>query len=385
MPRDQGSSSYSSNLHSRLVAASQPFPGAQSLQLGLNLPARKAAGSSWSQVYLQNLLKPQAPAYLESRARGAQIEHSNGSRLRQPPSAVQFAIHGRRSNSRSESRNGNEVAAVTVAEEPAGDAHSSTECRINAASDWFRRIHQHPRSHKAERQSPKATLSQRPESGSQVLHGDSNPSSRRALVLMQQRSRRLVAGHTSAPPLLADAHLSSADAASHPPDAMCSSLQQPVQQSLCSSQLPANAAMTEEASMQLQSSCSSICQDQSEDGTDSQHSASTTCDVQDHLALDSADMLTTASSSALDCDDAMSVGTSQTATDSFADTDSLQGLSYDRGLAGLAEAISALAQGEGHPQGPLLGPSLMGTPPTIAFVGVQSGECNPRSELTSLE
>lgn len=153
-------------------------------------------------------------------------------------------------------------------------------------------------------------------------------------------------------------------------------LVQPLQQCPPAPSQQASPAAPKQVSTQLQGAFQPHTQNEPDDELDSQASASSVYSLPDDSTLDAAVPMTTASSSGLDCDDSMSIGTSQTASDSFADTDSFQGT--------VAEGYDPLPL-EGSSHVPLLGPPVMGLAPTVDFLRRHSASRTQHEALTPLK
>lgn len=370
----------------------QYFPQKLALQADVLKRSARTASSTCTQAYLQSLLAPFAPFDEPSPPR--RHAQDNARSCSQNSGALQFSVQGRRSLSRSEDRATGESALATSA--PRLDIPANV-ARDYAASPERLRSSQPtaPASSAGVRSrcvSP--SLFQVPAPRAKEARQHQSSSTRQAVLLMQQRSRSLSSVCTSETPATAYGfqHIRRAAkcaTAALPPVHRCrpteaalqqanQTAQQALQHSLSShlptsgmqplqpspfgaSQPPASNGLSAERP-QLQSVPQHSMLDESDTELDSQSSASTVCNLQDYCTSSPTAVLT-ASAFQLDCDDSMSVGTSQTATDSFADSDSSQGM--------LTDACTPLPA-DRVPPVPMLGPSLMGTTPTVAFLGIQS-------------
>ena len=390
-------------------SSSQRFLEKQCLDIGLRQHNPKAASSTWSQVYLQTLLNPSHHPRTNLTTPGNETQYGCNVSAQHRNGALQFSVQGHRSISRSES----------IAEDVGDDAGSTTRIggreslqqtsEATPSTEWFRSIrHSPPEPTHTRPRCVSPSLFQVPASRTAAPRQDrvAGAGARQAVVLMQQRSRCLSSAQQTKSPatahpthqpdnaaLLPPVHRSRYDTASKslrlssqpeqhaltvaaaPSQAPSCSLTQPLQQPQTAALQTDNLSVPVHALTQGQGTLQLDAQDDSDAELDSQDSTTTDCSLQGYSTPNAAVAMTTASSSGLDFDDNMSADTSQTATDSFADTDSFHGM-LSEGFAVTVPAGDALA--------PLLGPSLMGTAPTVAFVGVQPATGSDIQSLTPL-
>lgn len=384
----------------------------QCLDIGLRQHNPKAASSTWSQVYLQTLLNPSHHPRTNRTTPGNETQHGCDVSAQHRNGALQFSVQGHRSISRSES------IAEDVGDYPGsttrigGRESLQQTSEATPSTEWFRSMrHSPPEPTHTRPRCVSPSLFQVPASRTEAPRQDrvAGAGARQAVLLMQQRSRRLFSAHQTKSPatahpthqpdnaaLLPPVHrsrystaskslrslsqseqpaLTVAAAPEDPSQAPSYSLTQPLQQPQTAALQTDNLPVPVHALTQGQGTLQLDAHNDSDAELDSQDSASTVCSLQGYSTPNAAVAMTTASSSGLDFDDSMSADTSQTATDSFADTDSFHRM-LTEGCTLTAPAGDALA--------PLLGPSLMGTAATVAFVGIQPAAGVDMQSLTPL-
>ena len=374
-----------------------------------------AASSTWSRVYLQSLLNPLGSAsnQLETSA-AVQAQCTSNARVHHHRGTLKLSVEGRRSTSRSDSRDAKDCDPSRErrpgTDETQRTGTTSTEC--------FRAIHPTSCANKVSvRTFQYNRISQDLASVTEPSPQTGVPDTRQAVLLMQRRSRCLSAAISDKNSVTASASQCELGAPGSQTTELplvhkhrrketssSSALQQagspvpwvplvsaattplpyqPVQQTLVQPLQQCPPALSQQASpaapahsTQLQGAFQPHTQNESDDELDSQASASSVYSLPDDSTLDAAVPMTTASSSGLDCDDSMSIGTSQTASDSFADTDSFQGT--------VGEGYDPLPL-EGSPHVPLLGPPVMGLAPTVDFLGRHSASRTQHEALAPLK